>query len=75
MGKRNSAFLRLGWLIVAAILLYSGVEHMVTQTLYGRVRIDNTPLLQGGVVVLLGLVEVLLGIALIWLHWRSRESR
>lgn len=63
---------RFGWVLVAMILIFSGAEHALTQKLYGRVRTGGEPLLEGGLVLALGIVEVLLGAWLLWRQFRDR---
>lgn len=56
---------------IAGILVYSGLQHMLTQKIYGRVRLDDVPLMEGGVVALIGAAEIIAGVCLFW--WWSRR--
>ena len=54
---------RFGWFIAGLILAYSGMQHMVTQQLFGKIRMmDSVPSLQGWPVLVLGLLELMAGI-------------
>jgi len=59
----NPDVTRFGWLIVAVVLGWSGMRHMIDMEIYGRVRLPGTsPLLAGGTVFVIGLVELAIGI-------------
>lgn len=59
----NPDVTRLGLFVVAIILSWSGIYHMIEMELYGKVRMPGaTPFMEGGSVFMLGLVEVVIGL-------------
>ena len=70
MKRLNKEVERFGWVLIGMLLLFAGKEHVTTRVLYGRV--SDEPLLQGGVVFALGLVELGLGA---WVLWRQFTRR
>jgi hypothetical protein len=62
-----------GWLVVGIVLLMSGVQHVATRQILGRVYIAGaTPVLEGKAVVALGILEMIAGAVLAWRWFRSR---
>lgn len=62
---------RLGWSVVGAVLLGSGLRHMWLPEIYGRVRLANSlPIMHGWPVALVGLLEFAGGIYLIYRMWK-----
>lgn len=54
---------RFGWLIAGLILAYSGIRHMITQQLFGKIHMmDSVPSQEGWPVLALGLLELIAGI-------------
>jgi hypothetical protein len=65
---------RFGWMIVGAILVWSGARAMWTQEIYGRIHVPgDPPILQGWPVVAIGLVELIVGAVLLYRMWRSPQ--
>ncbi len=72
--KLDKNITRLGWIIVAVVLAISGIQHVITPEIYGRVRISGEPpLLEGISVIIIGLVELLIGIFLFLRLIRKEE--
>lgn len=70
--KFNKDITAWGWFIVALILVVTGIQHTVTAELYSRVRMSgDAPWLQGWPVVLIGIAELLFGLAL--LYWIIKQ--
>ena len=58
---------KIGWVIVSAVLIYSGVRNLVTGKIYGKVRIsENPPSMEGWDVRLIGLALSILGVVLVY---------
>ena len=58
---------KLGWGIVAILLVIDGIRHAITGQLWGRVRLsDSVPVSEGWQVVTLGLVEAMFGLYFAW---------
>ena len=68
--KWNADITNFGWLIVGVVLGLSGIQHLLTPEIHGRVRVaGQAPLLAGWSVVGIGLVEAVLGITLaVWAY-------
>jgi hypothetical protein len=65
---------RLGWMIVGAILVWSGAHSMWTQEIHGRIVMPgDPPLLQGWPVAAIGLAEVIVGVVLFYKMWRRPQ--
>jgi hypothetical protein len=64
--KRNPDVTRFGWVVVGVILVASGTELAWTGKLYGRVRVGGEPALEGALVVVIGLVEIVAGLLVLW---------
>jgi hypothetical protein len=69
--QRNTNIRRYAWIVIGGILVYAGLQHVLTQKLYGKVRLGDSPILEGGTVMGLGVIEVVLGVYLIW-RWLKR---
>ena len=65
----------LGWLIVGAVLIGSGIRLMLVRAIYGKVRMPGeVPALEGWPVFFAGLGEMVAGLLLIyWLLKKMRE--
>ena len=66
----NKELMRFGWVLLGMLLLFAGYEHVTTRVFHGRA--SGEPLLEGSVVVVLGLVELALGA---WVLWRLLKRR
>jgi uncharacterized membrane protein len=67
--------LKIGWTIVAIMLVFSGIHDIMVPEIYGRVRLpESEPLLKGASVVLLGIAELGLGIFLLYRQWFRRQA-
>ncbi|MEJ2107125.1 MAG: hypothetical protein P8X48_07335 [Acidiferrobacteraceae bacterium] len=65
---------RFGWMIVGAILVWDGADAMWTREIYGRIHVPgDPPILQGWPVAAIGLVELIVGAALLYRMWRSSQ--
>jgi hypothetical protein len=71
MTKRGSGS-GIGWLLVGVVLVLSGAQHIATKQLLGRVYVSGTPVLEGGVVVVIGCLELAAGTVLVWRWFRGR---
>ena len=68
----NKDISRYGWLLVGVILAYSGVQHMITQQLFGKVRMSgSSPSLEGWPVLVIGVLELFVGIIFIVRYLRT----
>ena len=66
---------RIGWTVVAIVLLVSGVNEIMVPEIYGRVRLpESEPLLKGVPVILLGIVQLGLGVFLLYRQWFRRQA-
>jgi hypothetical protein len=64
---------RLGWFVVGGVLLMSGLRHVSTQQLLGRVHLSGgAPLAEGWFVVLVGVAELIAGALLVSRSLRTR---
>jgi len=63
------------WLLVGAIFIITGIQHMIKQEIFGKVRTAGSPpLLEGWPVFFTGLAELLLGIFLfLWFLKKFRN--
>ena len=69
--KLNPDITRLGWIIVAIVLAVSGIQHMISQEIYPRVRgLGQPPSLEGWPVFALGAGELALGVLVLLLAYR-----
>lgn len=68
--RTNRNISRYAWIVIGGILIFAGLQHMIIQKLYGKVRLGDTPVMEGWSVAGLGLLEVVLGGYLIWRWWR-----
>ena len=68
----NKDISRFGWLLAGVILAYSGVRHMITQQLFGKVHMSgSSPSLEGWPVLAIGVLELLVGIIFIVRYLRT----
>jgi len=66
---------KVGWTSVAVLLIVSGANDTVHAEIFGRVRLpESRPLLKGASVVLLGIVELGVGIFLLYRQWFRRQT-
>lgn len=72
MKRTNKGIAQFGWVLVGTLLLFSAFEHLMTQQLYGRTSPNGEPLMEGGIVIALGIVELVLGG---WVLWRQFTRR
>jgi len=69
----NRDITRFGWLIVGAVLAYGGLYAMVTREIYGKVRMPGSaPLVEGWLVFLIGVLEVIAGVLLVMWYFKKR---
>lgn len=69
----NKDISRLVWMIIGIMLIISGGKHVITQHIVNRIHVGGPPLLHGWSVVLLGLIEIALGVWLIVRYLRRRN--
>jgi hypothetical protein len=69
--QSNRNIHRYAWIVIGGILVYTGVRHLMTQKLYGKVNLGDSPIMEGWSVTGLGLIEIALGGYLIW-RWLNR---
>jgi len=73
MSKWNPDATRIGWGIVALILVYGGLQHVASGRIWGRIRGGGTdPALEGWPVIVIGLVEASAGAYLAYRLLRKR---
>jgi uncharacterized membrane protein len=59
----NPDVTRLGWLVVAIILGWTGIQHMINMKIFGKVVMPGSaPLMEGAPVFVIGLFELALGV-------------
>ena len=64
-----------GWLLVGALCVISGIRHMIIQEIYGKVRtVGAPPLMEGGPVLVTGLLELLLGLFIAYMVLRKKRD-
>jgi len=56
---------KLGWAIVAAILIYDGIHHAITGKIMSKINLGAVAT-EGWHVVALGIIEALVGVYLGW---------
>lgn len=64
---------KLGWLIVAGILIYDGVHHAITGKIMSKINLGAVAT-EGWHVVLLGIAEALIGVYLAW-YWLTKKKK
>ena len=69
--QSNRSISRYAWIAIGGILVYTGVQHLISQKLYGKVHWGDSPVMEGWSVAGLGLIEIVLGGFLIW-RWLKR---
>ena len=64
-----------GWLLVGVILTVSGIQHMIRQEIYGKVRMPGKPpLMEGWPVFFSGMAEMAVGVILVYWFFRKWKN-
>jgi hypothetical protein len=66
----NPNVTRYTWIAIGGVLVYSGIRLMIVQEVPSKIRLDGIPAIEGMPVVFMGLLELALGVFLIWRWWR-----
>jgi len=64
---------KLGWLIVAVLLVYDGVHHAITGKIMSKIYVGAV-VTEGWQVVALGIIEALVGVYVGW-HWLKKKKQ
>lgn len=70
----NRDITRALWMIIGIMLIVSGGKHVLTQHIVNRMHIGGPASVQGWSAVVLGIVEIALGIWLVVRYLRQRKQ-